>query len=182
MPNTTKKTSTKNSDAKSKDAKTCERLSVIGVLMSLASVLMALLPMMYSGVYRYLSWHVDTPINTLDTTTMIISGFVVALLYFLLGLYIIRASENNTRLSRGVYHLSLGVVLLAVLAALFLFLPWPVPTFHLFMEHFASAEYIQPGIIPMFIMIYVDMALIIGLTAATSHITRTCIVKPKHKE
>ena len=47
------------------------------------------------------------------------------------------------------------------------------------MIHMATAKYIERGIIPMFIMIFVDMALIIGLTASISGISYTCLADKK---
>ncbi len=185
MPTTKKSTITHEKRSGSvlpKDEKTCARLRLMGALMALASVLMALLPMMYSGVYRYVAARAGTYMPDFAITTMIISGFVVALLYFLLGLHVIRAGERNTRLIRGVYQLNVILTFCAIVAGVLLFLPWPVPTFKLMMTHMATSEYIEQGIAPMFIMIFVDMSLIIGLLASVSGVTYTCLIDKEDKK
>ena len=188
MPNSNKTTKAKdkkithktNHDGISRDdEKTCARLRLMGALMALASVLMALLPMMYSGIYRYISARTGSYMSNLSVTGMIIGGFVIALLYFLLALNVIRAGEQNTRLIRGVYQLNIVMAFLAIIAGILLFLPWPVPTFKLMMTHIATAKYVERGIIPMFIMIFVDMALIIGLIASISGVSYTCVERKK---
>lgn len=188
MPNSSKTTKTKNEKTSHKqspkslsrnDERTCARLRMMGALMALASVLMALLPMMYSGIYRYISARTGRYVDNLGVTSMIMSGFVSALLYFLFGLHVIRAGEQNTRLIRGVYRFNLAIMIMSIIAGALLFLPWPVPTFKLMMMHMATAKYIERGIIPMFIMIFVDMALIIGLTASISGISYTCLADKK---
>ena len=179
MPKKTTATKTHKNNTGSilpKDEKTCARLRLMGGLMSLASVLMALLPMMYSGVYRYIAARTEAYMTDFAITTMIIIGFVVALLYFLLALYVIRAGERNTRLIRGVYQLNVVLAFLSVVAGVLLFLPWPVPTFKLMMTHMATVAYIEQGIAPMFIMLFVDMALIIGLVASVAGVTYTCLI------
>ena len=177
----TKKDNHKNgrNSLSQEDRKTCERLRLMGALMSLSSVLMALLPMMYSGIYRYASVFAGSYLSNVAITSTIICGFVVALLYFLLALYVIRAGEQNTRLVRGVYQLNVVMTFLAIVAGALLFLPWPAPTFKIMMTHMATATYIKPGIIPMFIMIFVDMSLIIGLVASASSISYTCLSDKK---
>jgi len=159
-----------------KDEKACARLRLMGALMALASVLMALLPMMYSGVYRYIEARAGVFMSSFGITCMILSGFVVALLYFLLGLYTIQAGERNTRLIRGVYQLNIIMTFCAIVAGVLLFLPWPVPTFKLMMTHMATAEFTPLGITPMFIMVFVDMSLIIGLLASVSGVSYTCLI------
>ena len=182
MPKTTKSSKTTKTHKKTtgsslpKDEKACARLRLMGALMALTSVLMALLPMMYSGVYRYISYYSGTYISDFGITSMIILGFVVALLYFLLGLHVIQAGERNTRLIRAVYQLNIILTFLAIVAGVFLFLPWPVPTFKLMMTHMATASYIEQGVVPMFIMLFVDMSLIIGLIASVSGVTYTCLI------
>ena len=179
MPKTTKTPKTHKKTTGSvlpKDEKACARLRLMGVLMALASVLMALLPMMYSGVYRYISTRSGAYMSDLGITSMIILGFVVALLYFLLGLHVIKAGERNTRLIRAVYQMNVIITFLAIVAGVLLFMPWPVPTFKLMMTHMATASYIEQGIAPMFIMLFVDMALIIGLVASVSGVTYTCLI------
>lgn len=164
-----------------KNEKACVRLRLMGALMALASVLMALLPMMYSGVYRYVAARVGDYMSNLGITVMILSGFIIALLYFLLGLYTIRAGERNTRLVRGVYQLNNILTFLAIVAGVLLFLPWPVPTFKLMMTHMATSTYIEQGIVPMFIMLFVDMALIIGLLASITGVSYTCLIDREKK-
>ena len=166
---------TNHNNMSPEDCKTCERLRFMGALIALASALMALLPMMYSGVYRYIAAHSYEYMSNFAITAMIMCGFIVALLYFLLGLHVIRAGENNTRLIRGVYQFNVILTFCAIVAGILLFLPWPVPTFWLMMTHLATASYVQQGIAPMFIMTFVDMALIIGLLASISGITYTCL-------
>ena len=112
---------------------------------------------------------------------MIFSGFISALLYFLLGLFSIRAGERNTRLARGVYQLNNILTFLSIVAGVLLFLPWPAPTFKLMMIHMATSANIEQGIIPMFIMIFVDMALIIGLLASITGISYTCLIDREKK-
>ena len=188
MPNTKKATNNhllthkKGGSILPKDEKTCARLKLMGALMALSSVLMALLPMMYSGVYRYIEAHAGVYMSNFSITFMIISGFVIALLYFPLSLFIIRAAEYNTRLIRGVYQLNIIMTFCAIIAGVLLFLPWPVPTFKLMMTHMATTEYIQPGITPMFIMLFVDMSLIIGLLASISGVSYTCLIDKEEKK
>ena len=172
----------RNGSTLPKDEKTCARLRLMGALMALASVLMALLPLMYSGVYRYVETRAGIYVSNFGITCMIISGFIVALLYFLLALYTIRAGEHNTRLVRGVYQFNIIMTFCAIVAGILLFLPWPVPTFKLMMTHMATAEYIQPGITPMFIMVFVDMSLIIGFLASVSGVSYTCLIDKEDKK
>ncbi|MBR6168733.1 hypothetical protein IKQ74_02200 [Candidatus Saccharibacteria bacterium] len=164
-----------------KNEKTCMRLRLMGALMAFASVLMALLPMMYSGIYRYIAAHVGDYISNFGIKIMILTGFVSALLYFLLGLFSIRAGERNTRLVRGVYQLNNVLTFLAIVAGVLLFLPWPVPTFKLMMTHLATSAYIEQGIVPMFIMLFVDTALIIGLLASITSVSYTCLIDSEKK-
>lgn len=161
--------------------KACVRLRLMGALMSLASVLMALLPMMYSGIYRYIAARTSEYMSNISIIIMILSGFVIALLYFLLGLFTIRAGESNTRLVRGVYQLNSVLTFLAFVAGILLFMPWPVPTFKLMMTHMATSTYIEQGVVPMFIMIFVDMALIIGLLASITGVSYTCLIDREEK-
>ncbi len=184
MPKTTKTPKNHkiiNGSTLPKDDKACARLRLMGILMALASVLMALLPMIYSGVYRYVAKYSGAYMTDFAITSMIITGFVVALLYFLLGLYVIMASERNTRLVRAVYQMNVILTFLAVVAGILLFMPWPVPTFRLMMTHLATANYIEQGITPMFIMLFVDMSLIIGLVASVTGITYTCLIDKETK-
>ena len=180
MPKNIKKTSKKAIKKISvKDEAINSNLRIIGAVMSLASILMALLPMMYSGIYNYISERTYSYIDAKTMNGIILSGFIIALLYFLLAIHIVRAGENNTRLVRGVYILNLVMFILSIIAGIALFLPWPAPTFSLVMRYFAEADYIQTGIVPMFIMQFVDMALIIGLLAASSAVTYACTVRKK---
>lgn len=179
MPKTLKKAPKATKKTSAKDEAINSNLRIIGAVMSLASILMSLLPLMYSGVYEYISQRTYSYISHGVMTSIIMSGFVVALLYFLLAIHIVKAGENNTRLIRGVYALNLVLFILSIVAGVLLFLPWPAPTFSLVMRYFAGAEYIQPGIVPMFIMIFVDMALIIGLLAASSAVTYACTIRKK---
>ena len=164
-----------------KNENTCVQLRLMGALMALASVLMALVPMMYSGIYRYLAVRVGDYVSNVGIVTMIFSGFISALLYFLLGLFSIRAGERNTRLARGVYQLNNILTFLSIAAGVLLFLPWPAPTFKLMMIHMATSANIEQGLIPMFIMIFVDMALIIGLLASITGISYTCLIDREKK-
>ena len=161
--------------------KTCARLRLTGALIALASVLMALLPLMFSGVHKYITVFAGSYMTEFATNFMVISGFVVALLYFLLGVHIIRAGERNTRLIRSVYQVNIILTFLAFVAGVLLFMPWPVPVFKLVMTHMATSAVVEQGLIPMFIMMYVDMALIIGLVASVSGIIYTCLID-KEKE
>lgn len=176
MPKITNIHKKPNGSALPKDDNTCARLRLMGVLMALASVLMALLPMIYSGVYRYVAKYSGAYMSDFCITSIIILGFVVALLYFLLGLHVIRAGERNTRLVRAIYQMNVILTFLAIVAGVLLFMPWPVPTFKLVMVHMATANYIEQGIIPMFVMLFVDMSLIIGLVASVTSITYTCLI------
>ena len=99
-----------------KNENTCVQLRLMGALMALASVLMALVPMMYSGIYRYLAVRVGDYVSNGGIVTMIFSGFISALLYFLLGLFSIRAGERNTRLALGVYQLNNILTFLSIVA------------------------------------------------------------------
>lgn len=188
MPKTTKnhketKTRKKQTGGSSLPAneKTCARLRLTGALIALASVLMALLPLMFSGIHRYIASFAGPYMSVFANNAMVISGFVVALLYFLLGVHIIRAGERNTRLIRSVYQLNVVLTFLAFVAGVLLFMPWPIPVFRLVMTHMATSTVIEQGMIPMFIMMYVDMALIIGLVASVSGIIYTCLID-KEKE
>jgi hypothetical protein len=49
------------------------------------------------------------------------------------------------------------------------------------MIHMATSANIEQGIIPMFIMIFVDMALIIGLLASITGISYTCLIHREKK-
>lgn len=180
MPKLLKKKASKADKKVSlKDEAINSNLRIIGAVMSLASILMALLPLMYSGVYEYISQRTYAYIDQKAMTGIIMGSFIIALLYFLLAVHIVKAGENNTRLIRGVYILNLVLFFISILAGIALFLPWPAPTFSLVMRYFAESEYIQPGIAPMFIMIFVDMALIIGLLAASSAVTYACTLRKK---
>ena len=162
--------------------KTCARLRLTGALIALASVLMALLPLMFSGIHRYIATFAGPYMSEFAVNSMVISGFVVALLYFLLGIYIIRAGERNTRLIRSVYQVNVILTFLAFVAGVLLFMPWPVPVFKLVMTHMATSSVIEQGIIPMFIIMYIDMALIIGLVASVSGIIYTCLIDKEKEE
>ena len=179
MAKKTKKSPRSTKKIAAKDEAINSNLRIIGAVMSLASVLMALLPMMYAGVYKYISARTYSFFTESGLNGIIFSGFIIALLYFLLAIFIVRAGENNTRLVSGIYILNLVLFTASIIAGAMLFMPWPAPTFSLVMNHLATANYIQPGIVPMFIMLFVDMALIIGLLAASSIVTYACTPRKK---
>lgn len=179
MPKKSKKSPQSAKKAAAKEEAINSNLRIIGAIMSLASVLMALMPMMYAGVYKYISARTESFFSKNTINTIVLGGFIVALLYFLLAIFIVRAGESNTRLVRGVYILNFIMFIASIVAGVALFLPWPAPIFSLVMKHLATASYIQPGIIPMFIMLFVDMALIIGLLGASAAVTHACTVRKK---
>ena len=174
-----KKTAKAGKKISNKDEAINANMRTVGAVMSLASVLMALLPMMYMSVYKYIAAQTHEFLPNGMTTGFVAAGFIVALLYFLLAIFIVRAGENNTRLAKGVYYLNFALFIVSVIAGVMLFSPWPVPTFRLAMNYFAIANEIPASVISMFIMLFVDMALIVGLLGASSTVIRASTVRKK---
>jgi len=156
--------------------KICAHLRLTGLFIILASLLMTLLPLMFSGVHRYISTVSTSYMSTSANNIMVITGITVSLLYFLLGINIIRAGECNTRLARVVYQINIILTFLAFVAGVMLFVPWPVPIFQEMTARIASGAHIDRGIVPMFFLIYIDIAIVIGLTASTSGIIYACLI------
>ncbi len=160
-----------------KNQKVARNLRMSGILMMIASTFMITVPFMYRGVYNYVASNTMMPRNTEAITGGIVAGVIFALIYCLLGLYVFRAGEEGTFITKGLTAINNLILILAVVAAVFMFLPIPDQTFNYAMDLFVSPAKIPSGIIPMAILTLIDMACIVGLTGAVAVIDDICVFK-----
>ena len=160
-----------------KNQKVARNLRMSGILMMVASTFMITVPFMYRGIYNYVASNTDMPRSNEAISGGIVAGVIFALIYCLFGLYVFRAGEEGTFITKGMTAINNLIVILAVIAAVFMFLPVPDQTFSYAMDLFTSPAKIPSGIIPMAILTLVDMACIVGLTGAVAVIDDICVFK-----
>jgi len=164
-----------------KNPKTARALRMSGILMMLASVFMVLVPFMYRGVYSFLARNTDMPRVDSMLSFATVAGSVFGLFYCLLGIFVFRAGENGTFLAKGITIFNNVVAVLAIMAVIMVFVPYPDQTFEYALATFSDADKIIPGIIPMGILTLVDLACIVGLVLSVATIDSLCVVKNKKK-
>ena len=150
-----------------KDDKVTRYLHASGILMVVSSVFMVTLPLLYSQIYNYMAENAGLPTIDWLINVSVFSGIIIALLYCLLGIFVFRAGEHNTRLS--------------ILAAILIFLPIPDQTFAYAMQYYNSGNQVASGIIPMAIVAIIDMACIVGILCSVSVLDDMCLVRTKKK-
>ena len=161
-----------------KNEKVAHNLRMTGIVMMIASTFMITVPFMYRGIYNFVANNTDMPRVNEAITGGIMAGVLFALIYCLLGLYVFKAGEEGTFITKGLTVINNAIVVLAVIAAIFMFLPIPDQTFAYAMDLFTHPSIrIPTGIIPMGILTLVDMACIIGLTGAVAVIDDICVFK-----
>ena len=165
-----------------KNKKVAHNLRMSGILMMIASTFMITVPFMYRGVYNFVANNTMMPRANEAITAGIIAGSIFALIYCLLGLYVFKAGEQGTFITKGLCGINNLIVVLAIVAAVFIFLPIPDQTFHYASELFTSSTRIPTGIIPMAILTLIDMACIIGLTGAIAVIDDICVFRGEKKD
>ena len=165
-----------------KNQKVAHNLRMSGILMMIASTFMITVPFMYRGIYNFVANNTMMPRVNEAIKGGIIGGTIFALIYCLLGLYVFKAGEQGTFLTKGMCGINNIVVILAIAAGVFMFLPIPDQTFGYAVELFTSSAKIPTGIIPMGILTLIDMACIIGLTGAIAVIDDICVIKTQKKD
>lgn len=174
----TKKQSTENSR---KNAEITRRLHISGLMMMIASVFMIAMPHLYANVYENLTVHTQIPRVDYLMNFSIIAGEIIALIYCLVGLHVFRAGENGTYLAKGMLVFNSIMAILAIAAAVLMFLPIPDQTFAYAMQYYNSGATIETGVIPMAILVLIDMAFIVGILCSISVIDDMCVIK-EHKK
>ena len=157
--------------------KIATNLHMSGILMMVASVFMITVPFMYRGTYNYIANNTDMPRANDFIVGGLIAGVIFSLIYCILGLYVFKAGEQGTFITKGLTAINNGILVLAIIAAVFMFLPIPDQTFNYAVDLFTSSAKIPTGIIPMGILTIIDMACIIGLTGAVAVIDDICVFK-----
>ena len=166
-----------------KNQKVAFNLRMSGVLMMLASTFMIAVPFMYRGTYNFVANHTDIPRTDDVIVGGVLVGVVFALIYCMLGLYMFKAGEEGTFITKGLTVMNNIVVLLAVIAAVLVFLPIPDQTFNYAVKLYTSGSITIPsGIIPMGILTIIDIACIVGLTGAVALIDDVCVFKKNKKD
>ena len=163
-----------------KDDRVTHYLHASGILMIVSSVFMVTLPILYSKLYYYMVEHAGMAKVDWLIDGSVIAGIFVALLYCLLGLFVFRAGENNTRLAQGMGVLNTVMAILSVVAATMIFMPVPEATFEYATSYFV-ANTAAPGIFPMFIMMLVDAALLVGMVCSVAALDDMCFIRAKKK-
>jgi hypothetical protein len=154
-----------------------QSLRMTGILMMIASVFMITVPFMYRGTYNYIASNSTMPRVNDVITGGIIAGCIFSLIYCLLGLFVFRAGEEGTFITKGLCAINNLVLILAVIATVFIFLPIPDQTFSYAVQVYSSSAHIPANMIPMGILTIIDMACIVGLTGAVAVIDDICVFK-----
>ena len=110
----------------------------------------------------------------------IIGGVIIALLYCLLGVFVFRAGEHNTRLASGMSVFNSAMAILAIAAVVLIFLPVPEATFEYMVSYLTSSS-AQAGIFPMFVVMLMDAALLVGMVCSVAVLDDMCLVHTKKK-
>lgn len=175
-----KKARKANGSTIKKDDRVTRYLHASGLLMIVSSVFMVTLPILYSKVYYYMVEHTGMAKVDWLIDGSVMAGIIIALLYCLLGLFVFRAGENNTRLVQGMGVLNTVMAVLAVVAATMIFMPVPDATFEYATSYFV-ANSAAPGVFPMFIMVLVDAALLVGMVCSVAALDDMCLMRAKKK-
>ena len=149
--------------------------------MMIGSIFMIAMPSLYSGVYYHITH--NTPMPRVDEMMnfCVAAGEIIALAYCLIGLFVFRAGEQGTYLAKGMTVFNSLMTVLAIAAAIMIFLPVPDQTFAYAMQYYNSGAHVENGIIPMAIVTIIDMACIIGILASVSVLDDMCLIKNKKK-
>ncbi|MDO4220221.1 MAG: hypothetical protein Q4D22_03275 [Candidatus Saccharibacteria bacterium] len=174
-----KKTQKTTPEKVRRNEKVVRRLHISGLMMMIASVFMVVLPHLYASVYRYVLAHTGLPNVDYMMNFCIAAGEIIAITYFLIGLFVFRAGENGTYLAKGMLVFNSIMAFLSVMAAVLVFMPFPDQTFAYAMNYYNSGAAIETGMIPMAILTLVDMAFIVGILMSVAAIDDICIIKEK---
>ncbi len=179
---TTKKHATKKSEPEvlgHKDPEVARALRLSGILMMIASVFMILVPFMYRGVYSYVARNTNMPQVDDIINFSVSAGSIIALVYCLLGIFVFRAGEDGTFLAKGITAFNNFVAVLAILAAVMVFLSFPDQTFQYAIALFRDTDKIVSGVIPMSILTLADLACIVGIVLSVATIDDICVFKKR---
>ena len=163
-----------------KDDKVTRYLHASGILMVVSSVFMVTLPLLYSQIYNYMAENAGLPTIDWLINVSVFSGIIIALLYCLLGIFVFRAGEHNTRLARGMSVFNSIMAVLSVIATVMIFMPIPDATFEYAKSFFVSGNP-AAGVFPMFVVMLVDAALLVGLVCSVAILDDMCLVRTKKK-
>ena len=176
----THKTAKKVKAAVKKDDKVTRYLHASGIIMMISSVFMVTLPALYSKLYTLMVNEAGmAPVDWLMKNIVSV-GIIIALLYCLLGVFVFRAGEHDTRLASGMSVFNSAMAVLAIAAIILIFLPVPEATFEYMMAYLVTAN-AQAGVFPMFVMMLVDAALLVGMLCSVAILDDMCLVKDKKK-
>ena len=164
-----------------KNAEITRRLHISGLMMMIASVFMIAMPHLYINIYEHLTAHTNIPHVDYLMNFSVIAGEIIALIYCLIGLHVFRAGENGTYLAKGMLVFNSIMAVLAMVAAILMFMPFPDQTFAYAMQYYNSGASIETGVIPMALLVLIDMAFIVGILASVTVIDDMCVVK-EHKK
>ena len=131
-----------------RDDKVTRYLHASGILMMISSVFMVTLPLLYSQIYDYMVENAGLPAIGWLMKTAVYGGIIIALLYCLLGVFVFRAGEHNTRLAGGMSVFNSVMAILSVIAAVMIFVPVPDATFEYAVSYFVTSIP-DTGIFPM---------------------------------
>ncbi len=163
-----------------KDDKVTRYLRASGILMVVSSVFMVTLPLLYSQIYNYMVENAGLPTVDWLIKASVFSGIIIALLYCLLGVFVFRAGEHNTRLARGMSVFNSLMAILSIIAAVMIFMPIPDETFEYATSFFVSGS-AAAGVFPMFVVMLVDAALLVGLICSVAILDDMCLIRKKNK-
>jgi len=176
----THKAAKKVNAAVKKDDKVTHYLHASGIIMMVSSVFMVTLPALYSKLYTIMVNEAGmAPVEWLMKNIVSV-GIIIALLYCLLGVFVFRAGEHDTRLAGGMSVFNSMMAVLAVAAIILIFLPVPEATFEYMMAYLVSPN-VQTGVFPMFVMMLIDAALLVGMLCSVAVLDDMCLVKAKKK-
>ena len=160
-----------------KSKKVQQNLRMTGILMMVASVFMITVPFMYRGTYNYIANNTTMPRVNDVVTGGIVAGVIFSLIYCLLGLFVFKAGEEGTFITKGLTLMNNAVLIMAIIATVFMFLPIPDQTFSYAVEFYSTTKRLSLSMVSMGILTILDMACIIGLTGAVAVIDDICVFK-----
>lgn len=176
----TKKSQKSAKPAVKKDDKVTRYLRASGIIMVVSSVFMVTLPLIYSELYNLMVSEAGmAPVGWLMKGA-IIAGVIIALLYCLFGVFVFRAGEHNTRLASGMSVFNSAMAVLAIAAVVLIFLPVPEATFEYMVSYLTSSN-AQAGVFPMFVVMLMDAALLVGMVCSVAVLDDMCLVRTKKK-